>query len=267
MFKNIKPLSSSKGFTLIELLLSMVFGLIVLSGVIYVYLAVIVSSSETLKSTKLNTQLMTMMSIMVNDVRRAGFWGNPDALPSADNPFNVDNDTLLTIFSNATASVDENTNTDGYCLLFSYDKNGDGSVDAAGDVEYFGFRFSRSDGTVEMAVNSAQVPAITCSGGTWFPLSDPDLIEITSLTFNPAESACVNSSEPDGFDSASDADSTVDDVGEKDCYTVAPTAGHITVETREILITLTGRLKSDSEVTAKIKQTVRVRNDVVRVRA
>ncbi|WOH39166.1 hypothetical protein RI844_08070 [Thalassotalea fonticola] len=266
MLKNTNKLSFNKGFTLIELLLSMIFGLIVLSGVIYVYLAVIVSSSETLKSTKLNTQLMTIMSVMVNDIRRAGFWDNPNALPSADNPFNVDDDTLLTIFSSATASVDENTDTDGYCLLFTYDKNGDGSVDAAGDVEYFGFRYSRSDGAVEMAVNTAQVPAITCSGGTWHSLSDPELIEITSLTFNPAESACVNSSEPDGLDSVSDADTTVDDDGEKDCYTVTPTVGQMTVETREILITLAGRLKSDSEVTAKIKQTVRVRNDVVRMR-
>ncbi|MDG1733513.1 MAG: prepilin-type N-terminal cleavage/methylation domain-containing protein [Thalassotalea sp.] len=47
-----KQKNKQNGFTLIELMLSMVFGLIVLSGVIYIYIAVISSTSSALKSIK-----------------------------------------------------------------------------------------------------------------------------------------------------------------------------------------------------------------------
>ncbi|WP_068545775.1 PilW family protein [Thalassotalea crassostreae] len=256
------------GLTLIELLLAMVLGLIVLSGVIYVYLAVIVSTSDTLKSSKLNSQLMTIMSVVSSDIRRAGYWDNSvDLLPPTQNPFNIEDDSLLVITKSMSdnTAITENTDESGTCILYSYDRNEDGDVDDVGDLnEYYGVRLN--NGAVQIRANGSVTDSDNCSNGTWQTISDTDLYEITTLTFNPKGSACVNSTEPNGEDSPNDADSTIDDDGEADCYSVAPETDQITVETREILISLAGQLKSDSEVKAKISQTVRVRNDVVRIR-
>jgi prepilin peptidase dependent protein B len=43
-------------------------------------------------------------------------------------------------------------------------------------------------------------------------------------------------------------------------------SGDITVETREIVITLSGQLANDAFVNMTLNQTVRVRNDWVRMR-
>lgn len=244
-------IKSNKGFTLVELLVSMVLGLIVISGVSYIYIAVVVSTSETLKSTKLNTQLMTIMSIMVNDIRRAGYWDNFAVAPASQNPFNVEDETLLTIFSSANLGVKENTDTDGSCLLYTYDRNSNNLVDnGAVDNEFFGFRFS--SGKVQMANNTSLITHDSCNSNNWNTLNEPNLVKITSLTFNPKESECVNSSEPDELDSINDSDIVIDDDGEKDCYTVNPDTGHVTVETREIVISLAGELVNDSSVKSQM---------------
>lgn len=260
-------IKSNKGFTLVELLVSMVLGLIVLSGVSYIYITVVVSTSETLKSTKLNTQLMTIMSVMVNDIRRAGYWENSALAPSSQNPFNVEDETILTIFSSNTLIVDENTDSNGNCILYTYDKNSNNAVDnGAVDNEFFGFRFAKGSNSVQMATNTSLVSHDSCTSSNWSILNEPNLVKITSLTFNPKESECVNSSEPDELDSIHDSDSVIDDDDEKDCYTVNPDTGHVTVETREIVISLAGELVNDSSVKSQITQSVRVRNDVVRIR-
>ncbi|OUS30402.1 hypothetical protein A9Q98_05265 [Thalassotalea sp. 42_200_T64] len=255
------------GFTLIELMLSMVFGLIVLSGLTSVYLAVVTSSTETLKNTKLNSQLMTIMGVMADDIRRAGYWSNSNLLAPTDNPFNQVDDSRLVIVTsvaNNTKIVDD-SNVDGSCILYSYDRDEDGLVDnSSSSFEYYGFRLI--GGTVQVRSSGSVTQGDSCTNGNWYDLSDDDLYQIDTLTFNPGNSSCANSSEPDGSDSDNDSNTDVDDEDEKNCYKVAATAGHVTVETREILITLAGSLKNDASVKARYSQSVRVRNDLVRLR-
>ncbi len=261
-----KSMKNSRGFSLLELLLGMVMGLVVLSGVTYIYVTIVVSTSETLKQAKLNTQLMTVMSLISNDIRRSHYWANPSAQAPSTNPFIVEDSTLLTIFdseNNLKVEVDDDDAPKaGDCILYTYDKNSDGVVGTATNNEYFGFK--RENNSIYMAIRSDAFPATTCGGNGWEEIVDSDLINITELEFDLASSACINSSEPDGVDSAFDADSD-DDVGEKNCYVVQPSVGQTTVETFEVVITLSGQLVNDSEVKKTLTQIVRVRNDVVRV--
>lgn len=249
----------ASGFTLVELLLSIVFGLIVLAGVIYIYVAVVVSSTATMKSSKLNTQLMTIMTVMTNDIRRAGYWSNVSNLASA-NPFNQIDDTVVQIFKADNSKITENTDDDGVCILYAYDKDEDGVVDID---EYFGFKVLAEIVYMRTAVTGT---ADTCAtAADWTELSEPRIYKIDTLTFNPNDSACVNSNEPDGVEDGGDA-AVVDDDDERDCYLTAPNTADVTVETREIEINMSGYLADDPFVTFNITQNIRVRNDLVRVR-
>ncbi|WP_169303136.1 PilW family protein [Thalassotalea mangrovi] len=253
----------SKGFTLVELLLGMFFGIIVLAGATYIYVNVISSSASTLKSSKLNTQLMSMMSIMVNDIRRAGYWSTFTETPSA-NPFSQQNDTAVEVIASMAADTEITLGsaTSGQCITYSYDENENGNVDA--DSEYFGYRLN--SGNIEMRTLGTVTDGDSCNNGTWTVFSDSDLYTITELSFNSNDSACVNTREPDGIDN--DGANGIDDDNERDCYSQIPAAGSgdTTVETRDIQITIAAALVADPEVTMSITQSVRVRNDWIRIR-
>ncbi|TKB44258.1 hypothetical protein [Thalassotalea mangrovi] len=251
------------GITLVDLLLSMLLGIVVLSGVISIYVAVVKSSSDTLKSSKLNTQLMTIMSVMSNDIRRAGYWNDFISEPQT-NPFSQLDDTALEVINSPASNTGyaDNTDVNGECIVYAYDENENGVVDA--DSEYFGFRLL--DGVVQMRASGTVTDGDNCNNGVWMDLSDSDLYTITRLTFNPKNSACVDSSEPNGIDD--DGANGIDDAGEADCYSLVPAvgSGEITVETRDIEVSLAGVLKSDNSVSMQITQSVRIRNDLIRVR-
>ncbi|TLU61450.1 hypothetical protein FE810_14510 [Thalassotalea litorea] len=252
-----------KGFTIIELLLGMVFGMIVLSGATYIYVTVVSSSAATLKSSKLNTQMMSMMSIMVNDIRRAGYWSTFTETPSS-NPFSQQDDTAIEVINSMSGDTELTlgSTTSGQCITYSYDENENGIVDA--DTEYFGYRLN--NGNVEMRTVGTVTDGDSCNNGTWTVFSDSDLYTITQLSFNSGDSACVNTREPDGQDN--DGANGEDDDDERDCYSQVPTAGSgdTTVETRDIEITMRAALVADPEVTMSITQSVRVRNDWIRIR-
>jgi hypothetical protein len=175
--------------------------------------------------------------------------------------------TALEVFNDMTLNVQQAATGTGSCIVYSYDINEDGIVD---DIELAGFRLTTT-GVVEMRTDGDSGDPDTCAAGnpvvnTWTALTDPDFITVTTLTFDLANSKCLNTREPNSIDD--DADATVDDADEADCYTNVPTAGSddITVETRAVTITLTATLTNDTFVRLTQTQNVRVRNDFVRVR-
>ncbi|MDG1733514.1 MAG: hypothetical protein P8H39_11115 [Thalassotalea sp.] len=198
---------------------------------------------------------------MTNDARRAGYWANTADLAS-ENPFQQLELSALTVVNSSSSNtkIDENSTVDGECLLYSYDLNEDGNLDL-GD-EFFGFRLN--SGVIEMRVPSSIVDGDNCNDGSWEELSDSDLYVVETLAFNRQNSACVNTSEPDGDDE--DDENGIDNDAERDCYDVPPEALDITVETREIKITISAYLVNDTEVNHTVSESVRVRNDLVRVR-
>lgn len=262
-------LEQQRGLTLVELLISLTIGLVVLAAAASVYVTTVVNGGAAIAGSRLNQELMTLMNVMVQDIRRAGYWRDAAADPTK-NPFNSVDVTALAVRPSA---ADPTGVTDsGQCILYAYDSNDNGTLD---DQNIFGFRLD--NGIVQMRLSgnvASNVRHDDCDDpdDIWRDITDGNLIRITNLTFDTADpgapSTCLNVREPDGLDNG--GDSGVDDDKEYDCYdpSSVPIAGSgdITVEVRQIAITLEGVLANDSDVRASVTQFVRVRNDLVRER-
>lgn len=251
------------GMSLTEMLISLAISMVVIGGVVSIYTSTIGSSSATLKASKLNQELTAVLSVMVNDIRRAGYSAQNIYTTPQDNYFSKADDTDLEIFDEYISGGD--------CIVYAYDRNKNGTVQ---DTDISGFRLVAGNGgnrVIQMRLqgNTAGFPNDQnhCEDayGTWQPVTDDTIINITSLSFSDAGSECLNTSEPDGLDEvdAADADTVVDNEEEYDCITVAADSGEVTVETRQITITIEGKLATDPSVQALVTQTVRVRNDKV----
>ena len=237
-----------------------VVGMIVVSAAITVYLTTVSTNASVLREIKLNQEVRTIMSIMVSDLRRAGYW-NGAAAGNINNPFTVRdaatpaNDTDITILNNGT------------CVLYTYDAtyqgtNDAGSADATGDpgTDYFGFRLNGSD--IQMRSGGANTS--DCTDGNWQTLNDDNTISIDTLTFSTEGSQCLNPADDDRvWQLAAGAI-----VAPCDCTDTtvcanyaAPTSGDLLVGTRRIAITIEASHVSDPTATVEYLQRVKVRND------
>jgi len=264
------------GFTVTELLITMGLGLSIVGSILVGYLATYTSSMDTLAASKMNQDLNAVMNLMISEFRRAGYSGEANVASNPTlNSFNVQGSTALrvidTMASNtvlAPAGDGTWTNggaaTQGSCILYAYDRDNDGTLDLD---ELNGFRLNGS--TVEMRTAGVLASAGSCAAGTWAALTDPNFITVSALAFNLDNSECLNTREPDGIDNDSGGSPAIDNAEEADCYDApmpVASSGNITVETRQIRITLTGNLQNDAFVQISLTQDVRVRNDLVRIR-
>ena len=253
-----------KGVTLIELMVSVAVGLIVAAMMFGIYANSAVKSSELLKTSKLNQELYSLMLVMGNDIRRAGYWGNPDYENPQDNPFSQDDNTGLGVIDDLVSNtrVAANSAAGGECILYAFDADEDGLLD---DTDIFGFRLN--NGIVQMREKGDASETVNddCSKGSWRNVTDVDQFLVEELNFSLARTQCINADEPNDTDD--DSNGVIDDE-DSDCYANVPTdgSGVITVETRQVTISMTASLVSDANVKSSIKEDVRVRNDMVRIR-
>jgi len=280
-----------QGLTLIELIISMGMGMVAISAILFFYLSTLVSSSDVLKKSKLNQELVTLMDIMVSDIRRAGVSEyNADLIEDPTlNVFNTE-DYKLSFWSTNGITWSEQTLPQPAakvaataCITFSYDRNlnaydvdGDGDIDnPLGSVEkgdLVGFRLNNSN--IEMFSGALATP-FTCNASGWTPLLDANEIKVTKFTLDVTTYNCINKSEPDfedddgdGYDAGTSDDNgngVLDDLedgsDEYDCTEVAPDTGDLISEVRSVEIVLEGELVDDSEIALNLVQKVRVRND------
>jgi len=265
--------SRQRGFTLIEVLIGMAVGIVVVGGAIIIYVSTVQNSNDTLKSSRLNQEIGSLLLVIANDVRRAGFWGDIDDTAYHLNPFNQPNATSLVVIDDMASNTIQPETGQGSCLTYAYDAtylagNAAGVIE---NTDLFGFRLNdtvvqmRQTGVVD-GVDCVGGTCNSCLNGTWENVTDPNIIEVTALTFDLADSQCLNASEPNAVDD--DADGTIDEADEYDCYTTVPPvdSDEPTAESRELLVTVSARLASDPSTQASALQTVRVRNDLLRIR-
>lgn len=252
------------GLTITELMITIALGMSVISSVLVGYLATYTSSMNMLAGSKLSQELGTMMSVMVGEFRRIGYTSDIDSpdFPT-DNAFSVVDMTAMEVFNNMTSNTQQAATGSGSCIVYAYDRDDDGVVDAA---ELAGFRLNAGVVQMRTAGDTADPDTCATASNTWVDLTDPGFVTITALDFDLSGSVCLNAREPNAVDD--DADGTVDNAEEVDCYDDVPAAdsGDITVETRQITVTLTGELANDAFVNMTLVQNVRVRNEWVRVR-
>lgn len=258
---------TQRGVGLVEVMVSLTVGAILMSSMLTLYVSTVNSSADTLEASKLNQELSALMNVMANDIRRAGYWGNmapADYEVPQTNPFAQIDETALEVHA---ANVQQGETGSGECIVYTYDANRDGVVD---DADIRGFRLNGDVVQMrERGDTAANAAHDSCNDAEdiWRDVTDGNVISITNLTFDLADSVCLNTAEPDGEEDGGDP-AVIDDAAESDCYDVVPGggSGDITVETRQIRITVTGELVSDPTVSRTRSQDVRVRNDLVRVR-
>lgn len=225
------------GFTLVELMIGAAVSLVVMAGVANVFVGTVKSSSDTLKSSKLNQDLQAIMNIMTDDVRRAGYWNSLAPTAATPNPF--------------TGTDNLHINADRDCFLYAYDEDSDGAItihnpsaSPTNSNERYGFKLDEGD--IKMRRSGEYMT--DCEDGYWERLSDQATEEITELTFTPGFK-CINRDDHTSVASACSSPPAGTESGET------------LVEVRHISISMTGTLTGDKTVTKKLESSVRIRND------
>jgi len=226
--------TKSLGFTLIELLISLSLGLIISLGVVSVYAATAKSSSDTIKAARLNYDIETLMALMLNDIRRAGYWGAAT----------VNSDGRLNSFVQDLAGLNKPSE---HCLLYSYDADSDGNIDKA---EYYGFKFE--NGSVKMRFSGTANDS--CGNGVWQEAVVSDQIAVSALSFEFSYQ-CLNVLSGQTYDAAC-----------SHLTTAQLPSGAPALESRSIKIALTAYLKGDETVTKTLDGIVKVKNDLLLTR-
>ncbi|MCW8918656.1 MAG: hypothetical protein OQL08_07545 [Gammaproteobacteria bacterium] len=252
------------GLSLVELMIGTVVGMIVIGGVTSVYVSTIKGSSATLKSSRLNQDMGAIMSVMMNDIRRAGYWGGGTIGAATANPFSQPGSTALEVHAlSGGVYANAGAQGSGSCIVYAYDLNHGGGVDTN---EGFGFRWDGAGNAI--LTRTAHTVVNNCTNGTWESLTDTSSITITDLTFDLGNSQCLNLSEPNKEDEASGAAvaAAAEVFAERDCYNASYPAdtGETVVEVRQVTITLSAALADDASVVGSLTQSVQVRNNLVR---
>lgn len=214
-------LKKNSGFTLVEIIIALAINAFLFTALISFLALNLTHQRKALNINRLNEQLEASMYTMANEIRRAGYWANANSdigTGQNNNPFMA-------------VSTDLSINPAGNCILFTYDADSNGalpSISSGTNDERFGFRLSEQ--TLQARPPGA---AFDCnaSANSWDNMSDPNIVNITNLTFTLTSQTVVT----------------------------GPGTTGITV--RSVDIALTGQLVSDSTVSQTLTEHVRIRND------
>jgi type IV pilus assembly protein PilW len=164
-----------RGFSLIELMIAITLGLFILAGILLMYSEMVRSHAAVLKTAHLQQTLWSLLNVIADDVRRAGYWSRAELTVSGTA---VDRYAPIRIADG------------GGCILYSYDEDQDDSDGIPDPADQQGFRIE--GGGVQIKTSDAACGATTCAdcgSGNWFLLTDPQAIRITTLSFTADEHA------------------------------------------------------------------------------
>lgn len=229
-----------KGMTLMELLVAGTISVIVSSGMVVLMASTLGTGTQTIKMTKLSSEMRGAMQIMTRELRRANYhatyvdcYGDPNCLAT------------LTI-DNQVSEININGSND--CAWFWYDRPQRTGVTPVGianeTVAAFRRTLAGAIGVIQMTTSGTT--AANCPTTGWVNITNPDLIDITAFNVNDAVANFAS-------------------------YTFTING---TQSIERIGITMSGRLRSDASLPAwmqganapllTIQDFVRVRNDVFR---
>ncbi|WP_114325385.1 prepilin-type N-terminal cleavage/methylation domain-containing protein [Candidatus Colwellia aromaticivorans] len=165
---------NQQGFTLIEFMISMALSLAAILVVTSIYVTSFQIDSKTIKYARLNDEVTSIMALLSEDIKRAGYDANAEVTISSETPAPAEFRTLL---------VSEFTGeTSNSCILFSYDFNENNEYDSS--TEDFGYRLH--DGKLETRKDGK-----SCTETGWESLTDPDFVNISAIEISPAVPAEV----------------------------------------------------------------------------
>lgn len=237
-----RKLRHQRGLSLIELMVAMVVGLLIIAAAGTSYIVSSRSSRDTINAARLNMELRGAMSIMVDEIRRAGANGNLTTI-GVNNPF-----TNQTAGSRTDITITDN------CIEFTYDVDADGVVD--GD-EYLGFRVV--NGLIETRTSGTTNDCTSGASDSWLGLTDSNTMTtqpVGGLPYFAITFQCLNT-----------FNNNKQDVSCNNYDFTGLTAGSIgdMLETRTVTINLGGQLVQDPNMQMQLTQEVHVRNHRVTV--
>jgi len=262
------------GLSLVELMVGLLVSVIVLAAAASMYLTTLRGQTYSLRAAKLNQELRATVNVVAADVRRAGYWGGAVA---GGSPAALSNDPGGTGGGRsypynrrgvAASQTDLAVLTNGTCILYAYDANADASSPVpAGEV--FGFRSNAN--AIQMLTGAAAITA-DCSAGNWEAVTSADTVAITALNFSTTGSQCLNATqnlswrltESPSTQSACAASGAA--IAMNAGTYAAPATGDLLIETRQVVVTLTGAHAADAAMTTTVSETVHVQNNRIFIR-
>ncbi len=212
-------LKRMSGYTMVELLTALVINLFLMGGLITIFVSNVNHYHSSINVNRLNQQLETIMMMMSTEIRRAGYWSN------------AQNDIGSTTNNNPFMASGTDIAVSGSCILFTYDKNGNGSlpsISSSSDDERYGYRLNNN--TLQARPWGAPFNC-SAAASTWDNMTDSNVIQITSLTFTLNQS------------------------------TITTGPGNKGLVQRSVDISITGRLTSNTSITKTLTKHVRLMND------
>lgn len=177
-----------KGMTLMELLVAGMISVIVASGMVILMANTLGTGTQTIKLTKLSSQLRTAMQIMTREMRRANYH---TTYASCFGDLNC----LATL--GVSSEVSE-INIDGDCVWFWYDRPQRCPTSSCTAAQLLaaqtaitaetvaGFRRTTSGGIGVIQMTTSGTSAANCPTTGWVDITNPDLVDITDFDVNDA---------------------------------------------------------------------------------
>lgn len=157
------------GYTLVELMIGLLVGLIVLSAVIYAFLATLRSSKDLLNSTRLNMEMSVLTGTISGELRRSGYWPVSSGTPS---PYGASSSDLILYPSETNAN----------CVIYSYFNDSGPASGARVDRG-----FALVGGTILSGISSTGV--VSCVTTGWEPLHSSSLVSVSGFSITCTDTA------------------------------------------------------------------------------
>jgi type IV pilus assembly protein PilW len=217
--------NKQSGVSLVEILIGLALSLIVTSSMVALMGNSMGTSTRIIKMTQLSDELRNAMSMVTRDVRRSNYSAYA-ALCYGNS--DCGSDTGGTTVSDLTVA--------GNCMVFDVDRDQDNFASAAPGA----FRLADDNGIgyLEMWVGGGTVDCSDDTGQNdddWFALTDPDFVDITAFNITPLQ-----------------IDSSIEEGG-----------GTLNVRSNTVDLELIGVLRLDNNITRRIVDRIRVRNDFI----
>lgn len=239
--------------SIVELMIASTLGLLAVAAMIGLYSGTINSSITTLQSSRLNYDIDSALTLISNELRRAGYSGGV-----------VENDYATANEFNQPASNLQIIDA-GSGIIYTYDVNGDGTWDNLNEA--FGFRLNGSKIDICLGVEETDpLPPTDANCG------DLSLARWEALTINEGSEEVAITELLFGLDPISDPplsgqtkclDTANNTAYASTCADASLATGIAAVEARIVNIVINARLMDKPEITKQLTNSVRVRNDRV----
>lgn len=258
------------GFSLTEMMIGAAIGLFITSAIMNFFMTTLQTSKSLLESSKLNQELNMAMNLMITEIRRSGYWGFADGVNDLLPINDPDRQQDILAINNPFYLNDTNINisSDGTCILFAYDLDENGITNKG---DFLGFRLKNNQISMRLSVTSGEIN--DCNNGYWQSITDPYTIKIKALSFSTAGSKCHNldaeDNDGDGIPatevlfSEAPVNSRKSACALDNIFSDSLEDNDRLLEVRQINISLTGELLSDSFSKKRLSSSIKVSNDLI----